>query len=305
MHVWVVFYRRFAFMFQRLRQKWKLSTADFVVVMLAFALGGSLCGYITRKLLVLFQLQNHSGRWPVYALLLTATWPFCVLLTGHLLGKGAFFRNYLLLMWRRITGNSRPQADAEYRLAIFASGGGSNARVLMDYFAGHKHISVALLVCNKPGAGALQMAAERGIATLLIEKPRFATGDGYSEALKAAGITHLVLAGFLWKIPPSLVQAYPNSIVNIHPALLPLFGGKGMYGHHVHAAVLAAGATETGITIHVVDEQYDHGRHLRQEKCAVLATDTPETLAARVLQLEHQWFAPTVEAWVLGKKLGR
>lgn len=184
------------------------------------------------------------------------------------------------------------------QLAVFASGAGSNARRLVEHFAGSDLATVALIVCNKPGAGVLQIAAEHGIPTLLLEKERFFRGDGYVAELQAQQIDFLILAGFLWKVPGTLIAAYPHRIVNIHPALLPKYGGKGMYGQHVHEAVLAAGDAESGITIHEVDEQYDHGAHLFQATCPVLPGDSPASLAQRIHELEHRHYPVVVEAWV-------
>jgi len=183
------------------------------------------------------------------------------------------------------------------RIAIFASGAGSNARKIIEYFAEPRNVQadIGLIVCNKPGAGVLQIAAGKGITQLLIEKEQFFRGNGYVDELKAAGIDFIVLAGFLWKIPDTLVNAYRHRIINIHPALLPKYGGKGMYGNHVHAAVIAAGETESGITIHYVDEHYDNGDIILQATCPVLPGDTPETLAQRIHALEHAHFAKVVE----------
>lgn len=184
------------------------------------------------------------------------------------------------------------------RIAIFASGAGSNARQLIRYFEQHPLAQVQLVVCNKPGAGVLEIAAAAGIATLMVERERFFRGDAYLPVLQQAEIGLVVLAGFLWKIPESLVLAYTGRMVNIHPALLPKFGGKGMYGLQVHAAVLAAGETESGITIHFVDNRYDHGTALFQARCPVAPNDTPESLAARVHALEHKHYPQVVAALV-------
>ncbi|MDQ3279265.1 MAG: phosphoribosylglycinamide formyltransferase, partial [Bacteroidota bacterium] len=162
-------------------------------------------------------------------------------------------------------------------MAVFASGTGSNAAKLIEYFKDSLVARVALVVCNKPGAGVLDIAEKAGVPTLLIEKERFFRGDAYIPELKEAGIGFIVLAGFLWKIPQALVGAYSRRIVNIHPALLPKFGGKGMYGQYVHEAVLQAGEVESGITIHYVDEHYDNGDVIFQTACPVLESDTPET----------------------------
>jgi phosphoribosylglycinamide formyltransferase 1 len=180
-------------------------------------------------------------------------------------------------------------------IAVFASGAGSNAQKIIEYFSHHPAIAVRLLVSNKPEAGALDLARRAGIETLVIEKERFFRGDAYLGQLKEKGIGFIVLAGFLWKIPPALVAAYPEKIVNIHPALLPRYGGKGMYGRHVHEAVLASGDKTSGITIHFVDDVYDHGKIIRQSTCEVMPGDSPETLAAKIHALEHRDFAPAIE----------
>jgi phosphoribosylglycinamide formyltransferase-1 len=189
---------------------------------------------------------------------------------------------------------------ADHRVAIFASGTGSNAAVITEYFKDHPSIHIALIVSGNPAAGVLAFAESRNIPTLLLEKRRFSHGDGYVEELHAAGIDFIVLAGFLWKIPPTLIQAYPGRIVNIHPALLPKYGGKGMYGMHVHESVLAHKEKESGITIHYVDELYDHGSIIFQEKCAVDPEDTASSLQHKVQILEHRHFAPVVEQLLNG-----
>lgn len=181
------------------------------------------------------------------------------------------------------------------QLAIFASGAGSNAARMIDYFRHHNTIKISLIVCNKPGAGVLDIAEKEEIPVLMIEKEAFFRGNGYFDELKKAGIDFLVLAGFLWKIPSTLVKAYPGKIINIHPALLPKYGGKGMYGRFVHEAVIAAGEKETGITIHYVDELYDHGKVLFQARVELGPADTAETVAQKVHQLEYEHFPKIIE----------
>ena len=175
------------------------------------------------------------------------------------------------------------------RIAIFVSGGGSNARVMIDRFRDHPEDGVepVLLVSNKASAGGLTVAAERGIPSLVVRREEWKDGEELLRALEAYQVDLIVLAGFLWLIPPYLVQAYPRKIVNIHPALLPKYGGKGMYGHHVHEAVKAAGEKESGITIHYVNENYDEGNIIFQAAVRLDPDDTPEQIAARVLRLEH------------------
>jgi phosphoribosylglycinamide formyltransferase-1 len=181
------------------------------------------------------------------------------------------------------------------QLAILASGTGSNAARIIDHFRHHPSIRIALIGCNKPGAGVLGVAEKEGIPVLMIEKERFFRGDGYVGELRERGIGFIVLAGFLWKIPVALIRAYPGRIVNIHPALLPKYGGKGMYGRYVHEAVIGASEKETGITIHYVDEQYDHGATIFQAKVVIEPGDTPETLAKKVHLLEHAHFPKVIE----------
>jgi len=178
----------------------------------------------------------------------------------------------------------------KHHVAIFASGAGSNAGKIIEYLKGHQQISVSLIVCNKPGAGVLSIAEKAGIPTLMIEKEPFFRGNAYLDELKAHHIDFIILAGFLWKIPAALVKAFPSKIINIHPALLPKYGGKGMYGSHVHEAVIANKEKESGITIHYVDEQYDHGSTIFQAYCSIGPDDTPDSLATKIHALEHQHF---------------
>jgi phosphoribosylglycinamide formyltransferase-1 len=189
---------------------------------------------------------------------------------------------------------STKTANPKHTIAIFASGAGSNARKIIEFFKEKPEANVGLVVCNKPAAGVTEIAATYQIPVLLIEKEQFFRGDSYLPQLKKAGVNFIVLAGFLWKIPEQLIQNFRNRIINIHPALLPKYGGKGMYGAKVHEAVIAAGETESGITIHYVDEHYDNGDVILQARCAVLPTDTADTLAERIHHLEHENFPKVV-----------
>lgn len=185
------------------------------------------------------------------------------------------------------------------RLALFASGNGSNAEAIMRYFSHHAEVAVVLLLSNNPVAFALERAKRFHVDTRIFTREEFRDGTVLHE-LQAAGVTHVVLAGFLWLVPADLLSAYHNRVVNIHPALLPKYGGKGMYGAKVHEAVKSAGDSVTGITIHLVNEHYDEGRILIQATCPVGPDDTPETIASKVHALEHQHFPPTIEKWCLG-----
>lgn len=180
------------------------------------------------------------------------------------------------------------------RIAIFASGEGSNAQHLIDYFAG-TDIKIEVIICNNPKAHVLARAEKSGIPVLLINKEWFYNGEPVLKKLQEEKIDLIACAGFLWKIPDDILHAFPNRIVNIHPALLPKFGGKGMYGLNVHKAVIEAKEKESGITIHYLNEHYDEGKIILQKKCEVKASDTPETLAQKVQKLEHAYFAKTIE----------
>lgn len=185
------------------------------------------------------------------------------------------------------------------KIAIFASGEGTNAQNIIDYFKTSDKLNVALVVSNKATANVLNRAKKAGIPTLLISRTDFYDSNNTIHALKAAHIDFIVLAGFLWMIPQNLVQAYPHKMINIHPALLPKFGGKGMYGMHVHKAVVEAGESESGISIHYVNEQYDEGKIIAQHRCNISKDDTPETVAAKIHQLEQEFFPKAIEKIVL------
>jgi phosphoribosylglycinamide formyltransferase-1 len=180
-------------------------------------------------------------------------------------------------------------------IAVFASGTGSNAKKLIEHFNNSSLARVALIVCNRPGAGVLDIAENYEVPAIIVEKEKFFHGDAYVPELLAKSIDFIVLAGFLWKIPLKLIAAFPEKIVNIHPALLPKYGGKGMYGSKVHEAVIGSGDPESGITIHFVNEVYDEGRIIFQVSCAVTKEDTPETLASKIHALEHEHFPLIIE----------
>lgn len=180
------------------------------------------------------------------------------------------------------------------RIAIFASGAGSNAQKIIDYFKNSTRAKIGLIVCNKPGAGVLRIAENENIPVLMIGKELF-NDSGYLKELKGHHIDFIVLAGFLWKLPSILINAYRGKIVNLHPALLPSYGGKGMYGNAVHAAVLQAKEKESGITIHYVDEKYDHGEIIFQKACQINDDDTVESLAQKIHALEHNYYPKQIE----------
>ena len=180
-------------------------------------------------------------------------------------------------------------------IAILASGSGSNAENIAKYFEGSDYARVSFIIANNPEAYVLERAKKLGIEAATVTKQQFMEADSIVAMLQEREIDFVVLAGFLLLVPQKLIQAYPGRIVNIHPALLPKHGGKGMYGDRVHKAVVESGDTESGITIHLIDEQYDKGTTFFQAKCPVLPTDTPDDVAAKVHALEYEHFPHVIE----------
>lgn len=184
------------------------------------------------------------------------------------------------------------------RIAIFASGSGSNAQKLMEHFKRSTEVEIALVLTNNPDAYVLQRADNFEIPSHIFDRQEFYHTDHIIALLKNLEIDLIVLAGFLWLIPKNLISEYPGRIVNIHPAILPKFGGKGMYGDHVHLAVMAAGETEGGITIHYVDENYDEGEYIHQAKYRIEKTDNLEMIKFKGQQLEHLHYPRIVESLI-------
>jgi phosphoribosylglycinamide formyltransferase-1 len=178
-------------------------------------------------------------------------------------------------------------------IAILASGAGSNAQKILEYFSDRMDIAVRLIISNKKEAGVLNIAKLASIDTFVVTRDTFYSTTDLLIELDKRNIDFIVLAGFLWLIPPYLIQHCPDRIINIHPALLPKYGGKGMYGHFVHEAVHLAKDTHSGITIHFVNEKYDEGSIVFQERCEILPSDQPEDIAKKVQVLEHSYY-PTV-----------
>ena len=185
------------------------------------------------------------------------------------------------------------------KIAIFASGSGSNAENIIQYFAQKPQFCGKSVFCNVPDAYVLERAKKYRIPSFVFNREEFRNPDKVFRQLQEQEIDFIVLAGFLWLMPSFITAAWPNKIVNIHPALLPAYGGKGMYGHHVHEAVIAAGEKESGITIHYVNDHYDQGAIIFQAKCPVLPTDTPDDLAARVHELEYRYFPQIIAETIL------
>lgn len=186
------------------------------------------------------------------------------------------------------------------RIAIFGSGNGTNAQRITEYFADKPAVEVNTIITNKKDAYIVQRAENLGIDWSYFSRHDFFETDNVLNYLKQRNIDYVILAGFLWLVPQNLLSAYPKRIINIHPALLPKYGGKGMYGERVHEAVIAAHEKESGITIHYVDEHYDRGATIFQARCTIVPNDNPDTLAQKIHKLEYEHFPAVIEKVVLG-----
>jgi formyltetrahydrofolate-dependent phosphoribosylglycinamide formyltransferase len=298
-------------MFNKLLQKWKVSPLQLVLILCTFAIGGSLTGLAARKIIGWWEIEHQLLWIMIYLMLVTLLWPVAVMTVSVPFGQYGFFSRYLVKMAGRMGVHTPAPAIENHEvpvnqsfhppvsIAIFASGAGSNAQKIIDHFRHSSIINVALIICNKPTAGVLAIAQNEHIPALLIEKEKFFRGNAYVDELKEKHIQFIVLAGFLWKVPALLIRSFHQRIINIHPALLPAYGGKGMYGQHVHEAVLAAGDKESGISIHYVDDLYDHGQLIFQARCPVMKNDNPESLARRIHELEHQHYPVVIEQLIV------
>jgi len=294
-------------MFSSLKAKWKVNTTQFILIFCTFAVTGTLTAWISRQLpgwIGFTDATPFAFKLLLRIFVLIFGYQFIILAVSVLFGQFPFFWNYEKKILNSIFKTKFPVVSSKtINIAIFASGTGSNAQQIINYFRNSTQIKVALIVSNKPDAGVLNIAKSENIPTLIIEKNVFFNSPDYIKLISSYKIEFVILAGFLWKIPISLLNAFPEKIINIHPALLPKFGGKGMYGIHVHQAVKNAGETESGITIHLVDEQYDHGKTLFQAVVSVDNDDSPEIIAKKVLTLEHQHFPPVIESYILKTNL--
>lgn len=194
------------------------------------------------------------------------------------------------LMTLMMIYTKRMMSEAQKRVAIFVSGTGTNCENIIRYFAGSEVVNIALVVSNKSDAPALEKARRLGVPTEVVSKSQLSDSSFMLPLLRERDIHFIVLAGFLLMIPDYLIAAYPRRIINLHPSLLPKFGGKGMYGHHVHEAVKAAGETETGMTVHYVTGECDDGEIIAQYKTAISPEDTPEDIAAKENLLEMRYY---------------
>jgi formyltetrahydrofolate-dependent phosphoribosylglycinamide formyltransferase len=303
MHLWQ--------MLNRLKQHWKVKNKELVLILCTFAITGITTAWLSKKVSEWLLLEKYGIAWWLSKIIvLIFGYQVIILIVGYCLGMFPFFWKYEKKILRRfgmmkkgsIVSNQWPVEKALENnkepslkhVAIFASGAGSNAQKIIEYFKNSTLAKIDLVVCNKPGAGVLNIAAKENIPVLIIEKKLF-TDWGYVDELKSRHIDYIILAGFLLKVPSVLINAYQGKIINIHPALLPSYGGKGMYGNAVHAAVLKAKEKQSGITIHYVDDKYDHGEIIFQKACPVNENETVESLAQKVHELEHNYYPKQIE----------
>ena len=286
-------------MIKWLRQHWKVKNKDLVLILFTFAITGSLTAYLSRKVTQWFYFENYSAAWwASKVIVIFFGYQVIILLIGFCLGQFSFFWSYEKKILRRFGLMKKLQAESHQPqvkcIAIFASGAGSNTQKIIDHFKNSSLAKISLIVCNDPSALVLKIAEKEKIPFLIIERKKFYE-TAYTDELKKYKIDFIVLAGFLWQLPLVLIQSYPNKIINIHPALLPNFGGKGMYGDKVHATVINTKEKQSGISIHYVDEIYDHGKIIFQEKCNVEENETVESLAKKIHALEHEFYPKIIE----------
>ncbi len=189
------------------------------------------------------------------------------------------------------------------RVAIFASGSGSNAMNLIQHFKGHSSVEIAFVLTNNSSAGIIEKAESVGIKTIVFSNAQVNQGDVLRDLCKEENISWIVLAGYLRLVPADFIDAYENRIINLHPALLPKFGGKGMFGQHVHRAVVESGETESGITIHFVNSEFDKGRVIAQFRCGVNTEDTAADVDRKIRVLEQNYLPTVIEKTILNNDL--
>jgi len=187
-------------------------------------------------------------------------------------------------------------------LAIFASGSGTNAENIINHFSTSKIAKVTTVFVNNPEAYVIKRVEATGVKIVIFDRNDFYTTETVLDTLLEFDISHIILAGFLWLVPSNIISSFSGRIINIHPALLPDFGGRGMYGNKVHKAVIEAGKKKSGITIHNVNEQYDSGDIICQKVCEVLPSDSTDTLAARIHELEYKYYPLAIENWLSGTR---
>ena len=295
-------------MFTRLKKHWKADNKKLFLILLTFTITGSLTAWLSNRIGVWLLLDKFSfGWWLSKILVFIFGYQVLILIIGFCLGQFPFFWNYekkilrSLHLLKKTDTNENPQIK---NICLFVSGAGTNAQKIIDHFRNHPSIRIVLMVCNNPKAGAITIAKQENIPLLLINRSTL-HGSAFVDQLSPYNIDLVVLAGFLLKVPDALLKAYPGKIINLHPALLPAYGGAGMYGAAVHQAVIADRQKESGITIHYVDDEYDHGEIILQKRCGLDENESVETLIGKIRSLEHENYAPAIEKLLSVNEKGR
>jgi len=292
-------------MLNNLQKKWGVNGLNMALIITTFALGGSACARVAGWLLKATELEKNFLWWVIYIFLVTLLWPVCVIIISFPLGQFNFFRNYLFRIWSKISGKSIKKDkklavfnEKTIKLAVFASGKGTNAENIISYFIANQRAFVSIIFTDNPLAGVIEIGKKYNIPTVILTKEDRLNYESCLHTLHENQIDFIILAGYLKKIPVVLINNYPEKIINIHPALLPDYGGKGMYGMNVHKAIVENKEKKTGITIHLVDEIYDHGKIIFQETCVVEPNDTPESLAKKIHELEYACFPKVIDSFI-------
>lgn len=285
-------------MFNRLKKHWGADNKKLFLILLTFTITGSLTAWLSNKIPFWLLLEKFSIAWWFSKIIVFIFgYQVLILIVGYCLGLFPFFWNYekkILRAFGFLKKKKKTDNENMKNICLFASGAGSNAEKIINYFKDNSSIRIVLIVCNNPTAGVISIAKRENIPCLLIQKSVL-NKTGYVDELSSYHIDLIVLAGFLLKIPDVMLEKYKGKIINLHPALLPEYGGAGMYGTAVHKAVLADNRQESGITIHYVDNKYDHGEIIFQKKCDINESDSIESLTGKIRTLEHQNFAPIIE----------
>ncbi|MEO5985274.1 MAG: phosphoribosylglycinamide formyltransferase [Ferruginibacter sp.] len=279
-------------MLNKLREKWGINSRRFFLVLCTFAVTGSFTAWIGNNISNWLNVERYTLAWWIFKIAVFGIgYQVLILFFGFCFGQFAFFWNFEK---RLLAHLGFIKKTSNIHLAIFASGAGSNAKKIIEYFKGSPDVRIVLIVSSNPNAGILDIAKEKDIESFICGKGE--TPATLLNILEKKKVNYLILAGYLKIVPPAIIKAFPKKIINLHPALLPSYGGKGMYGLNVHEAVINNKEKESGITIHFADELYDHGEIIFQEKCAVNENETPATLAAKIQALEHIWYSQVISS---------
>ena len=288
----------FCMMLEKLQKKWGVRGWRFFLILCTFAVTGTFTAWVSKGITGWLDVEKYSATWwALKCFVLIIGYQLLILAFGFCFGQFAFFWKFEK---RLLTSLGIIRKLKVARIAIFASGTGSNAEKILSTFTREQEIKVELIVSNKEDAGVLRIAKNYNVETHLLKKGLEYESELLSILTKK-NITHLILAGYLWKVPDAFIRSFPERIINIHPALLPKFGGKGMYGMRVHEAVIEAGERESGITIHYVDEVYDNGEIIFQARIQLSPGESPQSLAAKIQTLEHKHFPEVIRSAVKAK----